>query len=153
MHHPSRVRVAEEVAASVVAMRDSAVLAASALVLAATLTACGGKDKPAVCGSVGDLKSSITGLSDINVTSGSALTDLQGQLTTIKSDFDTVKTDAKSQFSIQIQAVDTSYNALKTSADAAAADTSVATLAAAATDLSTFASAVQTLVTDVQKTC
>jgi hypothetical protein len=134
-------------------MRASAVLAASTLVLTATLTACGGNDKPAVCGSVDDLKSSISGLTDLNLKSGSALTDLQGQLTTIKSDFDTVKADATSQFSAQIKAVDTSYTALQTTAGAAVANTTVATLAAAATDLSTFASAVQTLITDVQETC
>jgi hypothetical protein len=133
-------------------MNTRAVLTVAALVLSGAVAGCG-SDKPAVCGSVGDLKTSISGLSDIKLTSSGALGSLQSQLATVKSDFDAVKADAESEFSAQLQAVDASYTSLKSSADAATANPTVNTLAAAATDLSGFRSSVQTLVSDVQSTC
>ena len=42
-------------------MKGPAVLTVAALALSTTLVACG-SDKPAVCGSVNDLKDSVTGL-------------------------------------------------------------------------------------------
>lgn len=129
------------------------VLALVSVLLGASLVGCGGKDKPAVCGSVDTLQGSIGDLKDISLTSSGALSSLQTQLTTVKNDFDALKTDAKSQFATQITAVDTSYTTLKTSAEAASSAPSATTLATAAAALSAFASSVQTLVTDVQATC
>jgi len=123
------------------------------LLLGASLVAYGGKDKPAVCSSVDTLKGSLSDLKDISLTSSGALSSLQTQLTTVKTDFDAVKADAKSQFATQVTAVDTSYSTLKTSADAATSAPSAASIAAAAAAASAFVSSVQTLVTDVQATC
>ena len=47
------------------------------LLLGASLVACGGKDKAAVCGSVDTLKSSITDLKGIDITSSGAVSALQ----------------------------------------------------------------------------
>src|SRR6476619_6353348 len=134
-------------------MTDGLVLPLVSLLLGASLVGGGGKDKPAVCGSVDTLKGSLSDLKDISLTSSGALSSLQTQLTTVKTDFDAVKTDAKSQFGTQITAVDTSYSTLKTSADAATSAPSAASIAAAAAAASAFVSSVQTLVTDVQATC
>jgi hypothetical protein len=128
-------------------------LSVAALVLGGSLAGCGGSNKPAVCGSVDDLKTSLGDLKAISITSSGAVSDLEKSLTTIKGNFDTVKTDAKSQFSTQIQAVDSSYAAMKTAADAAVASPSVTTIATAAAALSTFSTSAQTLVSDVQATC
>ena len=134
-------------------MKARLVIPLVSLLLGASLVGCGGKDKPAVCGSVDTLKGSLSDLKDISLTSSGALSSLQTQLTTVKTDFDAVKTDAKSQFGTQITAVDTSYSTLKTSADAATSAPSAASIAAAAAAASAFVSSVQTLVTDVQATC
>jgi hypothetical protein len=123
------------------------------LLLGASLVACGGKDKPAVCGSVDTLKSSITDLKNIDITSSGAVSSLQSQLTTVKSDFDQVKTDAKSQFSPQVDAVDSAYTALVSTANTAKSNPSAANLAALATAATTMLTDLQTLVSDVQKTC
>ena len=98
------------------------------LVLGAALVGCG-SDEPAVCGSVDTLETSVDDLKNVDVTAN-GLTALQSQLTTIKGDLAEVKDDATSEFSAQITAVETSYTALKDSADAAKADTSATSLAA-----------------------
>ncbi len=64
-----------------------------------------------------------------------------------------MKTDAKSQFSSQIEALDTSYAALETSAKDAKADPSVATLGAIATAWSAFSTGVRSLISDIESTC
>ncbi len=123
------------------------------LLLGASLVACGGNDKPAVCGSVDTLKSSITDLKKIDITSSGAVSSLQTQLTTVKKNFDTVKSDAKSQFSTQIDAVDGAYTTLVSSANTAKSSPSAANLATLAAAASAMLADLQTLVSDVQATC
>jgi hypothetical protein len=127
-------------------------LAASTVLLGFLVAGCGADD-PAVCGSVNDLKTSFDGLKDIDVTSSGALSELQTGLTSLKSDFDQVKTDAKSEFASGIDAVDSAYEAVKTAVAAATDDPTAATIGAAATGLSSLATAVQALVKDIQATC
>jgi hypothetical protein len=136
----------------VMGMKSPIALTVVALVLGASLVGCG-KDKPAVCGSVDDLKTSVANLKDIDITSSSAVSDLESGLSTIKTDLGQVKTDAKSEFSSQIGAAEASYTAAKSSVDAAKADPSAATLAAAGSALSAFNTAVRTLISDIQSTC
>jgi len=123
------------------------------LLLGASLVACGGKDKPAVCNSVDTLESSITDLKNIDITSSGAVSSLQTQLTTVKSNFDAVKADAKSQFSTQIDAVDSAYTTLVSTATTAKSSPSAANLATLAAAASAMLSNLQTLVSDVQATC
>jgi hypothetical protein len=122
------------------------------LALATTLTGCG-EDQPAVCSSVDDLETSFDEVRDINVSSSSALSDLESGLTAIGSDLSDVKADAKAEFSTQIDVAQDSYDALADSVEAAMANASVATLSDAATALSTFGGDVRILITDVQETC
>jgi hypothetical protein len=122
------------------------------LLLVATLVGCS-DDKPAVCSSVDNLKTSVDDVKNIDVTSSSAASDLESGLTTIKSDLADVKTDAKSQFSSQLDAVDSALATLTTRVDAAKADPSANTLAAVGAAVAPFNSAVQTLISDVQSTC
>jgi len=122
------------------------------LALSASLTACS-EDEPAVCSSVDNLQASVDDVQGIDVSSSTALSDLETGLTAIGSDLSDVKADAKAEFSTQVDAVQASYDALTASVDAAKASASAATLSAAGTALSTFGTDVQTLVTDVQGTC
>ena len=133
-------------------LRRSVALTIATLILGASLVACGG-DKPAVCDSVDNLKSSVDDVKDIDVTSSGAVSDLQSGLTSIDSDLATVKADAKAEFSSQIQAVQQSFAALKTSVDAAKAAPTAATLSAAGAALSAFDTGVETLISDIQSTC
>jgi hypothetical protein len=122
-----------------------------ATVLLGVLVACG-SDEPAVCSSVDSLTASVDDLKDVDV-AADGLAALQSQLTTIKGDLADVKKDATSEFSAQIQAVDTSYSALMTSAEAAKSDTSPTNLAAVAAAVAAFGDDVTTLTEDVKSTC
>src|SRR3954452_7247666 len=97
-------------------MKTRLVLAVVSLLLGASLVGCGGKDKPAVCDSVDTLKGSITDLTDIKLTSSGAVSSLQAQLTSIKQDYDAVRTDAKSHFTTPPRAAGWASSALPTSA-------------------------------------
>ena len=59
--------------------------------------------------------------------------------------------DAKSEFSSQVDAVATTFGALKDSVQAATTDPSADTLAAAATAWSAFSTSVNALISDVKK--
>ncbi|SDK27252.1 hypothetical protein SAMN05428985_103339 [Nocardioides sp. YR527] len=122
------------------------------LALATPLTGCG-EDRAAVCSSVDDLQTSVDEVRDIDVSSSGALADLESGLEAIGADLSDVKSDAKAEFSSQIDDVQASYDALVASLDAAKESASAATLSAAATALSTFGDDVRTLITDVQETC
>jgi hypothetical protein len=127
-------------------------LATLTLLLGATLVGCS-DDEPAVCSSVDDLKASVEDVTNIEVTASGAASELQSGLTTIKSDLADVKSDAESEFSPEVDAVESAFATLTTTVDAAAADPTADTLAAAGAAVSPFSSAVQTLVDDVKSTC
>ena len=126
--------------------------AVTTLILALPLAACS-EDKPAVCGSVDDLKASVDDVKEIDVTASDDLTDLQSALTAVENDFADVKADAKSEFAAPVDAVQSSLTALKTSVQQAQSAPAADTLAAAASALSAFGTEVQTLIDDVQSTC
>ena len=94
------------------------------LLLGVSLVGCGGGDSgdsgdggdaaPALCVSVATLKTSVEKLKNIDVTSSGAVSDLESGLTGIQSDLSRVKTDAKSEFSSQVDAVEKASRALKT---------------------------------------
>jgi soluble cytochrome b562 len=128
------------------------VAAAMTLALSTPLAACG-EDKPAVCSSVASLKSSVNDVKKIDVSSSTALSDLESAVKAIASDVSDVKANAKAEYGTQADAVQSGYAALIASIDAAKASTSAATLTAAKTALSSFGTSVQTLVTDVKETC
>lgn len=122
------------------------------LLLGAALVGCS-DDKPAVCDSVDNLKTSVEDVQNIDITASSAVSDLESGLNTIKSDLATVKTDAKSQYASQIDAVNSAFTTLTTSIDAAKADATGTTLAAVGAAVAPFTTAVQTLFDDIQSTC
>ena len=133
--------------------KTALILTLPTMLLAASLAACGGDDKPAVCGSVDDLKSSVQSVKDVDVTTSSGLSDLESALTTVKDDLASVKADATSEFSSQIDTVETSYSALTSTVDKAKTSPSATTLSATASALSTFNTDAQSLISDVESTC
>lgn len=133
-------------------MRSSVVRAVAALVLGVSLVGCS-SDNAAVCGSVDNLKTSVDSAKKIDVTSSTGISDLQNGLAAVDTNLAQVKTDAKSQFSSELTAVDTAYNALKTSLTTAKSDPAAATLVAAASASQAFVASVETLSTKVKSTC
>ena len=133
------------------------------LLLGVSLVGCGGGDSgdsgdggdaaPPLCVSVATLKTSVEKLKNIDVTSSGAVSDLESGLTGIQSDLSRVKTDAKSEFSSQVDAVEKASRALKTKVGAAKADPTAATLADVHSALSAFGTAADKLISDIESTC
>jgi len=72
----------------------------------------------AVCKSAADLKASITGLKDINIRANGTSA-ISSQVTKIKQDLGTLKTDAHGEFSTQVDALSSALSKLTSSLDAA----------------------------------
>ena len=134
-------------------MRLKLVLTAASFVMSSTVLVAYGEDTPAVCGSADQLQSSFEELKDIDVMQDNGLDEFKSQLETVDGDLDQLTNDAKTEFSSQVGAVTTTWEALGTSVQAATADPSADTLAAASTALSAFTTDVQALISDVKSTC
>ena len=128
-------------------------IAVTTLLLTVSLAACGGEDEPAICNSSSDLRTSLKDVEKIDIGSGTALADLESAVKKIQSNLAAVKTDAESEYSDQVNAIESGYAVLKTSIQTATSSTSAATLATVGAAVSALATDVQALITDVQKTC
>lgn len=133
-------------------MRTSIPTAVLVLTLSGSLAACS-DDKAEVCDSVDELKSSVDEVKGIDVTSASALADVQDGLGDVQDDLDDVKQDAESEFSDQIDAVEAGFTNLESSVENAQAAPSAEAFGSVGSALSGFATDTQTLVADVQDTC
>jgi hypothetical protein len=125
-------------------------LASGLLVGALGLSGCG--STPAVCTDVDSLKSSVSALTDVKIQQG-ALTELQNKFAAVKKDFTQLKSDAKSQFGSEINAVTSAATAFKASLDAAIANPSATTLAAVSAAFQPLKTALTNLESAVKKTC
>jgi len=128
-------------------------IAFTTLLLTVSLAACGGEDQQAICNSSSDLRTSVKDVKKIDIGSGTALADLKSAIKKIPGDLSAVKADAKSEYSDQVNAIESGYAVLKTSIQTATSSTSAATLATVGTAVSAFATDVEALVNDVQETC
>jgi len=133
-------------------MKPSLAAALTSLTLGTVLLACG-SEEAAVCGSIDNLKASVSDTKDVDVTSEGGLSDLLTALDTVKTDLAAVKADAKSEFSSQVQEVDDGFSSLSESVETATAAPSAASLQAAASALSSWGTQVEGLISDVQSTC
>ncbi len=126
----------------------------SAVVLAALslgLSGCG-ESTPAVCDSVDQLRTSLKSLQDVKIQQG-ALDDLTSRLKEVQSDLDKVKSDAASEFSDEVDAVQGAGKALKTGVDAAVATPSAATISALRPEVQALVDAVGKLEDALAGTC
>jgi hypothetical protein len=127
-------------------------LVSGLLMTVLTLTGCGGEDKPAVCSDVDALGTSISALTDVKLEQG-ALPTLQSKFSQVQDDAAQLKTDATTEFGSEIDAVDSAAASVKSSLEAAAADTSAATVTAVGVALQTLTSALSDLQNAVESTC
>jgi hypothetical protein len=81
------------------------------------------------------------------------LSAVSDQITKIKQQLQTLKTDAKGQYDTQINDLTNALNSLSSSFDAARASPSVSTLATLASSVPAVITAGQNLVTAVSGTC
>ena len=139
-------------------------LAAVCVVTAALVTGCSSSSpspsstststssNSAVCSDIANLKASIQGLKNVSITEN-GLSAISDQITKIKQQLQTLKTDAKGQYDSQINDLTTALNTLSSSFDAAQASPSVSTLATLASSVPAVITAGQNLVTAVSSTC
>jgi hypothetical protein len=106
----------------------------------------------AVCKSADNLKASITGLKDVNV-KANGTSAVSAQVTKIKQDFATLKSDAKGQFSTEITALSNALTNLGSSIDAAKTNQNASTLTGVATAAGSVVTAGTNLVTAATKAC
>ena len=81
------------------------------------------------------------------------LSAISDQITKIKQQLQTLKTDAKGQYDTQINDLTNALNSLSSSFDAARASPSVSTLATLASSVPAVITAGQNLITEVSGTC
>jgi|tagenome__1003787_1003787.scaffolds.fasta_scaffold20909468_1 hypothetical protein len=129
-------------------------LAAGGL-LVISLTGCGGSDAsnaPPVCTSMDKLSTSVQDLRDTALNKD-GLSSLQTNVKKIRSSFTQVKTDAKQQFSPQVEAVNTAMSTLSDNLSTAVANPSAATIAPLVTDVSKVGTSIKALGDAISKTC
>jgi vancomycin resistance protein YoaR len=127
-------------------------LLAGLLTLMLAVSACGGKDKPAVCTDVTNLESSISAVTKIKIDQG-ALTELKTKLAQVQTDATQLKKDAQAEFGTEVDAVTAAASAFKTALDAAVAAPSTTTITAVIAAVPALTTALSNLQTAVKTTC
>jgi copper chaperone CopZ len=122
--------------------RLAAALAAGAL--AAPLAACGGSSSsaPGYCKAREDLKSSIAGLSRVDIRQG-GVDSIKAQLQKVQGDAQALVSSAKSDFPKETGAISSSIDALRHSVSSLSSSPSLADVTQLATQVSSAASAVK----------
>ena len=117
----------------------------TAVLIALTMTGCGGDDPPAVCSAVDSLKTSVDDVTTVKLGKG-ALAELQDNVTQVQSDITQVKDDAKDEYASEIDGVEKAFTSVSTTLKAAIATPS----AQAITDLGGAVQALGTSLTDLE---
>lgn len=128
-------------------------LVAACLMTVTLLTACSSStSKPVVCTDVANLKTSVQDLKHVNIREN-GLSAVSDQLTKIEQQFNTLKTEAKSQYSTQIDDMSKALSGLSSSVNAAKGNVNTVTLSAVAAAAGSVVTAGNNLVTAVSNTC
>jgi hypothetical protein len=112
--------------------------ASVAILIAVALAGCGGSSKPAYCSDRSDLENSVKDLP--SVTSGSGVSGLTSQITTIKSDATSLVDSAKGDFPTETSAVKSSVDTLASAVKALPSSPSSTQIAAVAADATSVVS-------------
>jgi hypothetical protein len=123
-------------------------LVALAVAVGFVVAGCGSSSKPAYCDPVDSLKTSVSSLSTSEGISG-----LEKQIKQIASNAKTATSTAKSDFSSQTAAVETSVKKLQNDLAQAKSNPSTSTLAAAASGAGGVAASVKNLVSATKSKC
>jgi hypothetical protein len=112
----------------------------------------GGSSNSAVCKDVANLKASLEKLGSTEVMAN-GLSAISDEFTKIQHQLQTLKTDAKGQYSNQITDLSNAMSGLKSSLDAAKANTTAGTLATVASSVGSVVTAGNNLIMAVSDTC
>ncbi len=134
-------------------MKRTITLGVAGLAAAASLTGCGGSDTAPICSSVDTLKSSMDKVNDVDLTAQGGAAALKSAVNDVKPDLQQVKTDAKAEFSSDVETVQGGYQTLLESVQALADDPATSSVSKVQAELQTLNEDVAKLVSDVQETC
>jgi len=132
--------------------RRAATLPLAAALSAAVLSGCGGSSKPPLCSSVDDLKTSLSGLGQVQL-SVNGISELKTRLSNAQGQLQEVKKDASAQYSSQVTTIETQAAALKSAVAAAQQNPNAVNLTAAGVALKTVATSAKALGSDIRSTC
>lgn len=118
-----------------------------------SLTACGGDDTSAVCDDVDDLRQSGAALQAIDIYDSNVLSDLEVVLDQISTQVRTLAEDASDEYADEVDQLQSSFDDLEASAEAAMATPDGDVLRALADDAKGFSAAFKDLRTAVGDTC
>lgn len=125
--------------------------AAAACVAGALFTGCS-SGKPAVCTDLANLKASVQSIKNTDF-KANGLTAISDELTKIRQQLQTLKNDAKQQYSTEISALSSALHTLNSDVDAARADPTTATLTTVASSAGAVVTAGKNLSSAVSGTC
>lgn len=111
-----------------------------------------GSAQPAVCKTANDLKASLQDLKNVNVKENGTSA-VSAQLTKIRQELQTLKTDAHGQYATQLDALSAAVSGLSASLSAAGSHLNSTTVTALASSIASVVSAGTSLVTTASNTC
>lgn len=121
------------------------------VMLILSLTSCG-RDEPAVCAQADQVQQSMRQLQNTNI-SENGLSSLTSTLTQMRAQLSQLSSEAKDQFSPQIEGVKSAMNQLQGAASAAIADPSAENFGPVRTALNDLRTQMDALETAVKGTC
>jgi hypothetical protein len=123
----------------------------SVAVLCIALSGCGGSSKPGYCTDRSNLKTSVQGLTDLNLSSG--VSGLETQLNKIKSNASALVKSAQSDFPDDTKAIKSSLDTLSTTVKSLPSSPSASDIATIAVQTSAFVTSVKTFVDATSSKC
>ena len=134
-------------------MAKAVALAALPILVGALTIGCSSSsDKPAVCSSLDDLKTSVSQVTDVQ-SGENSLSALRSNLTAVQTNLNNVMEDAKSQYSAQVSQIRSDLDSLQTAIDAAQQSRSATDISNAVTAAKTLGGSVKKLADDARSTC
>jgi hypothetical protein len=133
--------------------KKSFAFSGAALVVSfAVLTGCGGSDKPQYCSDISTLQDSVSQLSSISIEAG-VLDNVKTDLETVQTDAQTAVDSAKTDFPSETSALEDSINTASTSIQDLPASPSAAEIAAVALNVSAVVNAAQDFESATSSAC
>lgn len=133
-------------------MMKALILAVVPAIASALAVGCSSSDKPALCSSIDQLKTSVNQLTDVQ-SGENGLGGLESNLAAVKTDLNKVLDDAKSQYSTQVAQIRSDMSSLQSAIDAAKGTHSAADISVAVTAAKTLGGSVKGLAEDAKSTC
>jgi hypothetical protein len=134
-------------------MIRSVVAGTAVIIVAAALTGCGGSSKPGYCSKTADLKKSVQALGSVNILKGGPSA-LKSALQKVETNAKAVVSSAKGDFPKEVEAINSSVDAIKkTAQQLSASPTQPALIAMVPGQISAVASSIQNFTSATSSKC